>query len=183
LDVFNFADSTLVALYPETHAVKALNREVTETKEQIAQKKFIEKVVAEGRLLPKLEYTDINGDTIVADGTQKKPVLLLFWASWNSYSADELLALNTYKNSPGAKNIDIITISLDSSSDKLRSFVDSHHITLPVICDYNYWNSDITGRFAIKQIPSTLITNRDGILVARNLFSDELLTQINEVAR
>jgi peroxiredoxin len=183
LDIYNFADSALVPLFPETYAVKALNSEVTETKEQIARNKYIEKAVIEGRALPRLEYIALNGDTITYDGTRKRPVVLIFWASWNKYSVDELLALNAYKQSPGAGNIDIISLSLDTSPEKLREFIDSNQLMLPVICDYHYWDSDIPGRYAIKQIPSTLITNREGIVIARNLFSDELMNQINEIAR
>jgi peroxiredoxin len=183
LDIFNFVDSNLVALYPETNAVKSLNREITETKQQIAQKKYIEKVVVEGRPLPHLKCIDVQGDSIITGNLYKIPVLLLFWASWNPYSVDELLSLNAYKNSPGAKNIDIITLSLDSSPEKLKTFISKHHITLPVICDYDYWDSQLVARFAVKQIPATLLTDKDGIVTAKNRFSDELLNLINEAAR
>jgi peroxiredoxin len=181
LDLFNFVDSNLAALYPETDAVKALNRELTETKEQISQKKYIEKAVIEGRPLPKLECQDIDGDTIIADGTQKKAVLLFFWASWNPYSVDELMALNAIKSASGGNNVDIITLSLDTSEQKLRDFITKNGIILPVICDYAYWDSELASRFAVKQIPSSILANRDGFVVAKNVFSYELLNRINEV--
>jgi peroxiredoxin len=183
LDLFNFVDSILVAKYPETYAVKALNRELTETKEQISQKKFIEKTVIEGRPLPRLECFDISGDTIISDGTQKRPVLLFFWASWNPYSTNELIALNAFKSGPEGKNIDIITFSLDTSEDKLREFITAHHISLPVICDYQYWDSELAGRYAVKQIPSSILANKDGFVVSKNLFSYELLNSINQLSR
>jgi peroxiredoxin len=183
LKLFNYVDSNLVALYAETDAVKALNREVTETKEQIAHKKFIDKTVTEGRPLPPLMELDINGDTIVADGTQNRPVLLFFWASWNPYSTGELLALNSFHTTPDGKKIDVITISLDTSEEKLREFIAKNKIDLPVLCDYQYWDSELAGRYAIKQIPSNILADKDGFVKSKNLFSYELINNINQIIR
>ncbi len=183
VDLFYFVDSNLVTIYPETDAVKALNHELTETKEQIAHKKYIEKVVVEGRALPELNYLDINGDTIIYNGTQKRPVLLFFWASWNPYSIDELIALNNFKATPEGKTIDIISLSFDTSEEKLRDFITKQNINLPVICDYDYWDSEIAARYAVKQIPSSILANKEGFVVAKNIFSYELVNRITEVAR
>jgi hypothetical protein len=183
LKLFNFVDSNLVALYPQTNAVKALNSEVIQLQEQIARNKYVERVVVEGRPLPILKYTDIKGDTLVADSTQKKPVLLLFWASWNPYSVEELKSLNAYHKSHATANIQIVTFSLDSSPEKLTAFLNTDSITLLVVCDFRYWDSEPAGRFAVKQIPSTILTNREGMVIAKNIFSMELVNQLNEVSK
>jgi peroxiredoxin len=176
--VFNFVDSNLVPLYPNTAAVKALNRDVNETRQQIAHRRYIKKIVKEGRLLPDFSYPALSGDTISVTPPTGKPVLLFFWASWNPFSVDELLALNDFYLQAKPVKIAIITISLDSSEKHLSAFLDEHPVQLPVVCDYDYWDSEIAGRYAVKQIPSSLLCNKEGVIVAKDIFSDELLNRI-----
>ena len=181
LDIFNFVDSNLTILYPQTEAVKALNKEVTETKEQIAHNKYIEKRVAEGLPLPKFKAISVDGDTIIVDDGINMNVLVLFWASWNSFSVEELLLLNEFYKQRKTDKIKIITISIDSSKEILRDFIQNNSIELPVICDYKYWDSELVGRYAIKRIPSVLLTNKAGIITAKNIFSDELIEKLREI--
>lgn len=93
------------------------------------------------------------------------------------------MALNAFISDHGKDNIMIITISLDSSVEKLAEFLDSNAIDLPVICDYNYWDSELAGRYAIKRIPSTILTNKAGIVIAKDIISEELMVKLKEIER
>lgn len=183
LDIFNFVDSNLTILYPHTEAVKALNREVTETKEQIAHNRYIEKRILEGAPLPDLDEISLAGDTILINDETNISVLLFFWASWNSFSVDELLLLNSYYKNSKLENIKIITISLDASKEILNSFLKNNSIELDVICDFNYWESELAGRYAVKRIPSNILTNKSGIIVSKDILSDELITKIKDIEK
>ena len=181
LDVFSFVDSCLIGEYPHTQPVLALNKEVNEIHEQIRQKKYIEKVVEAGRLIPPLTFPDIHNDTLSIRADGGKPVLILFWATWNPYSVKELLTLDNFYMGKVSGNLQIVTISIDSDREELLKFVRDNEIHLPIICDYNYWDSDLIGKYAVKRIPSTLLTNKEGIIVAKDIFSDELLKRINDI--
>ena len=183
IDIYNFVDSNLVLLYPETDAVKALNREVNEIKQQIEQSRYIEKIMEQGRPFPEFKYPDINGDTINVGLAHGKPILLYFWASWNSYSAEEFLRLNAYAQKDQSERITILTVSLDISEKELEIFLSSNNIILPVVCDYAYWDSDKVGRYAIKRIPSDIICNKQGLIVDIDIFGDELYNRLNELIR
>ena len=183
LDLFNFVDSSLVLVYPETDAVKALDREVNQIREEIKQKKYIEKIVTEGGLLPVFRYPDINGDTLKAGFAQDKPALLYFWATWNPFSVKDLIAINEYADRSHPDAITIITISLDTSEEELRTFLSDNNINLPVVCDYSYWDSELAGRYAVKRIPASILSNRQGLIVGIDIFEQELLTRLNELAR
>ncbi len=183
LDIFNFVDSSLSVLYPYTEAVKALNREVTETKEQIVHNKYIEKRIVEGGPLPNLIEITLAGDTIISNKEISIPTLLCFWATWNSFSANEVVALDSFLESNEAGRIQIITISLDSSEERLREFIIENRIELPVISDFKYWDSELAARYAVKRIPATILTNKEGIVIAKDLFSDELISKLKEVGK
>lgn len=96
IGIFDFVDSTLVVKYPETDAVKALNKEVNEVKGHMKQKSYIEKVVGEGHSFPPFNYAAINGDTVTLNSDLRKTMVLFFWATWNTYSTEELKKLNDY---------------------------------------------------------------------------------------
>ncbi len=183
IEIFNFVDSNLVLIYPESAAVKALNREVNESKQQIKQNRYIEKIIAEGRPFPTFKYPAINGDTVKVGLKHNMPVVLFFWASWNPFSTEQLLALNDYAKQNQSKNITIITVSLDTSEKELNTFLSSNNIILPVICDYDYWDSDIVGRYAVKRIPSTIISSRQGLIVGIDIFEEELYNRITELVK
>lgn len=182
-NVYSFVDSNLVLLYPESDAVKVLNREVNNIEQQMDQNKYIEKIIEEGRPFPILNYADIHGDTVTIETNYNKPVVLYFWATWNPYSVEELLALNNFCEKTQSDNITCITVSLDTSEKELRKFLSTNNITLPVICDYAYWDSEIIGRYAVKRIPSNIIRNKYGSIVGIDIFSDELMNRLNELSQ
>ncbi len=183
IEIFNFVDSNLVLIYPESAAVKALNREVNESKQQIKQNRYIEKIIAEGRPFPTFKYLAINGDTVKVGLKYNIPVVLFFWASWNPFSTEQLLALNDYAKQNQSNKITIITVSLDTSEKELNTFLSSNNIMLPVICDYAYWDSDIVGRYAVKRIPSSIISSRQGLIVGIDIFEEELYNRITELVK
>jgi peroxiredoxin len=183
LDLFNFVDSMLVPIYPETDAVRSLNREVNQTKEEVKHNRYIEKIIREGVLLPAFVYPDIDGDTVKAGFTQNKPALLYFWATWNPYSVKELISINDFANHSNRNGIIIITVSLDTSEKKLRTFLSANNIKLPVVCDYSFWDSDLIGRYAIKRIPASIVSNRQGMIVSIDIFDQELFTRLNDLNR
>ena len=182
LDVFNFVDSMLSPLYPETEAVIALNRSVSEIKYQIQEKTLIEKKVEVGFPMPKAALKSIGGDSIIIGGAENKPVILIFWASWNPYSIEEIHSLQEiFRHYESINKPEIISISLDSSEEKLLQCIKEQKIVLPVICDYQYWDSNLAAKYVVKRIPTIILADKKGRVIARDIDTGELSTLINEI--
>ena len=183
VDIFNFVDSNLTIAYPNSYPVLALNEDLIEIKQQIAEKTYIQKKVEVGSPLPSLKAPTLSGDTIIIDNTIKNNTLVLFWASWNPFSVKEILELNTFLQSyPNlTKSLKVVTISLDTDREKLGDFLSEHTLNLPVICDYQYWDSEYVGRFDVKHIPSVILADKYGKVVARDIFGPELQNRLNEL--
>ncbi len=182
LDIFNFVDSNLTAVYPNSYPVIALNKDLTEINEQIAHRKMIEKKVEIGYPLPEGILPLINGDTIDLAMPSKSYTLLLFWASWNSYSTRELKGLQDFLDREPriSKELRIVTVSLDSSEERLQEWMTRHDITLPVVCDYEYWDSEPVARFAVRQIPGVIVADKQGKVIIRDVFAGELYSLLKE---
>jgi peroxiredoxin len=182
-NLFRFIDSNLVASYPLSAPVMALNHEVNKIKDQLKHSKYIKKVVDIGRPLPSLKMQDLKGDTLIIDFIMQKPVLVLFWSTWNPYSVKQLELINDFYSTPDAQKFVVVSVALDTDEMKLKDFVTVHNITVPVVCDLKYWDSELIGRYAVRQIPSTLLSNKEGLIVAKDIFDTELSNQLNPSAK
>ncbi len=184
MDIFNFVDSMLTATYPRTEAVIALNRSLSETKDQIKQNTLIEKKVEIGLPLPVLNVKTIDNDSLTIVSNNDNAVLIVFWASWNKYSVKELKAIQEFYSSSRFKNkLEFISISLDSSEEKLRECIAENAVSVPVVCDYDFWDSRLAARYVVKRIPTVILADKKGKVIARDIFSDELFIQINETLK
>jgi peroxiredoxin len=183
LKIFSFVDSNLAAMYPSSEAVKVLGKEVAEAKELKGQKKYMEKAVTLGRPLPVFNGIAISGDTVSIDLNTHKISILLFWASWNEYSVRELLNVNRLQEIAGKDKLNVITISLDNSSEQLNKTIAADSIKVPVVCDYKYWDSEWANRYSIRRIPSTYLIDNEGVVIATDLFSKELDDRIAQLLK
>ncbi len=180
IDIFNLVDSNLTNLYPETEAVIALNRDVTEIKEQIKQKKFSERLIAPGRKAPNFDVTTIDNKKLSLSDFTNQVVVYCFFAVWNKASVKELIALNKFKQKYANRNIVIIGISFDSEPKKLETFIAENNINIPIACDYSYWNSEYVQQFGIHSIPDILLLDKNHIVHKRNINNQELIQIITE---
>lgn len=184
IDIFNFVDSLLTQEYPLTEAVIALNRSISETKDQIKQNTLIEKRVEIGLPLPQVSIKSIDNDSLTIGANNNNASLIIFWASWNKFSVEELLAIQKFYNSSNVKSkIDLITISLDSSEEQLRECISENGVSLPVVCEYMYWDSRLAARYVVKRIPTVIFADNKGKVIARDILSDELFIRINETIK
>jgi thiol-disulfide isomerase/thioredoxin len=179
VELFDFVDSNLIALYPGSESVKILDKQVAETKEQIRNKKYYESSVTEGRLFPSFQDTTIHGDTINFPSSAAKINILYFWASWNPYSYKELVMLDNLNRSNG-NVINVLSVSLDSSPDKLIQTITPDSIKVPVICDYKYWDSEIVNRLSVRKVPTLFVINAEGLVIARDIYAADLKNKISE---
>lgn len=180
IEIFNFVDSNLASLYPETPAVIALNRDVTEIKEQIKQKKYSENMFRQGRRAPDFEAISIDTVSVQLSKNIGKAYILVFFASWNKPSSQEAIAVNDLYLKYKSRGLEVVGFSFDKSEQMLNAFVDSNKIAYPVICDYAYWDSKFVTMFGIRAIPEIILLDKNHIVIQRELKSPELILTLEE---
>lgn len=173
-DVFNMVDSTLSAKYPNTPAVQALNRDVTDIKAQLKYKNYAEKLTEPGRMAPEFDITTIDNNQITLSEYTNHPVIYFFFATWNKPSAEEALLLNEIFKKYRYRGLRVVGISFDSSEEKLRDFIEENKILFPVACDYLYWDSDYVKQFGVRELPELILLTPDHIIERRKINTTEL---------
>ena len=141
------------------------------------------KSVAVGQKFADLELTDVKGKPgKLSDYAGKgKVVLVDFWASWCPPCRREMPTLvELYKQYKG-KGFEIVGVSLDRKQEAWEKGIKDLGITWPQLSDLKGWKSVATSVYYVNSIPHTILLDKDGTIVARNLHGDEIGAKLSEL--
>ncbi len=125
--------------------------------------------------MPDFVQNNADNQPISLKSLRGKVVLIDFWASWCGPCRREnpsvVATYNKYKD----KGFDILSVSLDSDKDRwLGAIQQDGLIWKNHVSDLKGWQNAVAGQYAVTSIPQTLLIDREGKLVARNLRGEQL---------
>ena len=138
-----------------------------------------------GKRLPAFSAPDRNGN-IHSDSDlrkNKKCVLIDFWASWCPPCRRDMpnlvAAYKKYKN----KGFEIVGISLDSKADAWAKGVKDLNITWTQLSDLQGWKNSGAQLYGVNSIPHTVLVDKDGTIIAKNLHGEEIDAKLQEILK
>lgn len=136
----------------------------------------VEKLTAKGQKYTDIELPDLNGQKLTLSSLVGKTdfVLVDFWASWCGpcmQSLPELKAL--YAKYKGSK-LEILGVSLDNDTAAWKNTVKEHEINWKHISDLQGWKSTGAALYAVRSIPATVLIDKNGTILGRNLKLSEM---------
>jgi peroxiredoxin len=126
------------------------------------------------------EGEPVTLSTLIA---QNEYTLIDFWASWCGPCRAEMpnvvAAYNAYKD----KGFGIVGVSLDNNVDKWKDAITNLNITWPQMSDLKGWENEAAKLYGVNSIPATVLVNREGIIVARNLRGEAIAEKLAELLK
>jgi thiol-disulfide isomerase/thioredoxin len=159
-------DSNLAALFPNSEAVKDLDRKVHEIRDIIQTET--------GAIAPAISLPGLDGRVHKLSSLRGKYVLLVFWASWSSQSCNEVKKLVPVYHSYNGKGLEIYMISLDRSRDSWQKELDVLQPPGIQVSDLKYWDSPVVNDYRINQLPALFLIDRDGKILKKDFSADDL---------
>ena len=146
----------------------------TVTGKQIAARLTILQRSALGE--PMLDFTQNNmeGQPVRFAEFKGKYVFVDFWASWcgpcRAENPNVLKAYNQYKD----KNFTVVGVSLDDNGDRWKKAVKDDNMPWTQLSDLKGWNNEVSTYYGIRGIPSSLLIDPQGKIIAKNLRGEAL---------
>ncbi len=104
-------------------------------------------------------------------------LLIDFWASWCGPCRRAMPALKELY-SKYSDNFEILGVSLDNDRDAWLNAIANLGLTWKHVSDLQGWKCTAGQIYGVSAIPSTILINKDGIIVGRNLSEKEIATYL-----
>jgi peroxiredoxin len=137
--------------------------------------------MAIGQPAPEISLPSPDGTPIALSSLQGKYVLIDFWASWcgpcRKENPNVVRMYNRFKD----KEFEIYGVSLDQSRDKWLEAIQKDGLTWPHVSDLKYWNSPVVQLYRVEGIPLTILIDKEGIIIEKNLRGQALEDKLNDL--
>lgn len=135
-----------------------------------------------GDVAPDFEVTTLDGRTLSSSALRGKVVLVDFWATWCGLCRAEFPKLReTYAMFDGGTRFEIVGASIDEDVEAVRKLTRTLHLTWPQTTLGPVEKNALAQIFNIAATPSCFLIDREGKIVAINVFGDELRAELKKL--
>jgi peroxiredoxin len=134
-----------------------------------------------GQPAPDFTLNDVNDKPISLSSYKGKITLVDFWASWcgpcRGENPNVVAAYNVYHND----GFEILGVSLDDNKAKWLDAIEKDKLTWTQVSDLQGWSSAAASLYGIQSIPSNVLIDKDGNILAKDLRGEALENKLKEL--
>jgi len=148
---------------------------------QIANRLTVLKRSSIGETMLNFAQNNTEGQPVRFSDFKGKYVLVDFWASWcgpcRAENPNVLKAYNKYKD----KNFTVVGVSLDDNGEKWKKAIRDDNMPWTQLSDLKGWRNEVSTYYGIMGIPSSLLVDPQGKIIAKDLRGEALNKKLAEL--
>ena len=110
--------------------------------------------------------------------TQKKLVLINFWATWCGFCVEEMPDLVKLQAKNEAKSFTVLAVNVGESAKRASSFAKKHKLNFPVVLDQD---NAVSQNYGLVGIPMSFLISSDGKVIGEyQAFTPELVSDVEK---
>lgn len=128
---------------------------------------------APGRRLPSFSAVTEKGDSVTDKTFRGKNLVIWFWAMWSADMKYPVIHVAQYlKKHPD--RLQALNICLDADTAALHQTIKHDSLRGHIVCDRQEWNSPLVRSFGVRDVPSAILVDTAGTVIARDLNEEAL---------
>jgi len=170
IDLFISSADKFKREWPTYSYTKELNNQVEKLK-----------VTAVGQIAPEISLANPNGQIVKLSSLRGKYVLIDFWAKWcgpcRRENPNVVKAYKRFKD----KGFEVFGVSLDRNKEDWVKAIAEDGLTWTHVSDLKYFESQAAKDYNINAIPFSILLDKSGKIIAKNLRGAALEKKLEEV--
>lgn len=134
-----------------------------------------------GQVAPEIALPNPEGEVKKLSDLRGKVVMIDFWAAWCGPCRRENPNVVKLYNKYNDKGFEVFGVSLDRSKEDWVKAIEKDNLTWTQVSDLSYFNSEAARTYGIEAIPATILLDREGKIIARNLRGQALEDKLAEI--
>lgn len=141
--------------------------------------------VAIGKKFTDFTMQDPEGKSVsLSDYSGKGQVVMIdFWASWCPPCRAAMPGLIETYNKFNKKGFEIVGVSFDKTHEAWINGIATLKLPWKQMSDIKFWESEGASKYAVRGIPHTVLLDKEGTIVAKDLHGEELEKMIETLLK